>query len=106
MISALEQSGGAWLPRRLADCAVEEVDAGEGVSRVLLDVAGEPLLRVADARPIALLFGPEGGLEPDERELLEGGGWRPARLAENTLRFETAGIGAIAVVRAAQLANL
>jgi 16S rRNA (uracil1498-N3)-methyltransferase len=106
MIAALEQSGGAWLPRRLADCAVEEIDVGDDVNRILLDRDGEALLRVANARSSALLFGPEGGLEPAERELLQANGWRPARLAENTLRFETAGIAAIAVVRAAQLANL
>lgn len=106
MISALEQSGGAWLPKRLTDGAIEEIDATEDVSRILLDREGDALLRVADARPTALLFGPEGGLEPAERELLLASGWRLARLAENTLRFETAGIAAIAVVRAVQLANL
>jgi 16S rRNA (uracil1498-N3)-methyltransferase len=106
MISALEQSGGAWLPRRLSDCGVENIDAESGASRILLDRDGEPVLRVADAAPTTLLFGPEGGLEPDEREVLKANGWRLARLAEATLRFETAGIAAIAVVRAAQLANL
>ena len=106
MIAALEQSGGAWLPGRLADCEVEEIDVSDEVTRILLDRDGEALLRVANARPSALLFGPEGGLEPTERELLQTHGWRSARLAENTLRFETAGIAAIAVIRAAQLANL
>jgi 16S rRNA (uracil1498-N3)-methyltransferase len=106
MISALEQSGGAWMPRRLADCAIEEIDASDDATRILLDRDGDALLRVADARPSALLFGPEGGLDPLERELLRANGWRPARLSENTLRFETAGIAAIAVVRAAQLTHL
>jgi 16S rRNA U1498 N3-methylase RsmE len=34
---------------------------------------------------------------------LEARGWRRARLASTTLRFETAGVAAIAVIRAAQL---
>jgi 16S rRNA (uracil1498-N3)-methyltransferase len=49
------------------------------------------------------LLGPEGGIEADELAFLEANGWRPARLASTTLRFETAGIAAIAVIRAAQL---
>lgn len=105
MISALEQSAGAWLPRRLDDCSVEDVDAGDSDVRVLLDQDGPPLLKRGVMGAAALLFGPEGGLEPAERELLEANGWLPARLAETTLRFETAGIAAIAVVRAVQLAN-
>jgi 16S rRNA (uracil1498-N3)-methyltransferase len=106
MISALEQSGGAWLPRRLPDCGVDAIDVARDAARVLLDVGGEPLLRVAGARPTALLFGPEGGVEPDEREILLARGWTPARLADTVLRFETAGIAGLAVVRAAQAANL
>jgi 16S rRNA (uracil1498-N3)-methyltransferase len=106
MIAALEQSGGAWLPRRLPDCAIDAIAVDGSAVRLVLDRSGEPLLRVAGPGPTALLFGPEGGLEAVERETLMASGWRSARLAENTLRFETAGIAAIAVVRAVQLANL
>ena len=105
MISALEQSGGAWLPTRLPDCGVESIDADGSASRVLLDRAGQPILRLAMLPAMVLLFGPEGGLEPAEREFLIANGWQLATLAENTLRFETAGIAAIAVVRALRLAN-
>jgi 16S rRNA (uracil1498-N3)-methyltransferase len=102
MISALEQSGGAWLPRQLPDVAPRDV-IGAGMC-VLLDIGGEPLPRlVGSAGETSLLFGPEGGLERDEHEALVTGGWRAARLAATTLRFETAGIAAIAVVRAAQM---
>jgi 16S rRNA (uracil1498-N3)-methyltransferase len=105
MISALEQSGGAWLPARLPDCAVEGIEADRDALRVLLDRDGAPLIHLAAARSTVLLFGPEGGLEPAEREMLIAGGWQRACLADNTLRFETAGIAAVAVVRAADLAS-
>lgn len=102
MISALEQSGGAWLPRQLPD--VTPPDVGAPGTCILLDIDGEPLLRVAsDVKECALLFGPEGGLDGDERYALIAAGWKPAKLATTTLRFETAGIAAAAVVRAAQL---
>jgi 16S rRNA (uracil1498-N3)-methyltransferase len=102
MVSALEQSGGAWLPRQLPDVAPQDV-TGTGAC-VLLDIEGEPLLRgLADVPECSLLFGPEGGLEVEERNALLGAGWRPACLAATTLRFETAGIAAVAVVRAAQM---
>ncbi len=102
MISALEQSGGAWLPHQLPDVAPPDV-TGSDVC-VLLDVDGAPLLPlVSGARECALLFGPEGGLEVEEREALLAAGWKPARLAATTLRFETAGIAATAVVRAVQM---
>lgn len=102
MISALEQSGGGWLPRILPDVAPQNLTAPGGC--ILLDVDGDAILATVDGlKECALLFGPEGGLEADEREALIATGWRPARLAATTLRFETAGIAAVAVVRAAQM---
>ena len=103
MISALEQSGGAWLPRILTDVAPEAVSVPANATRILLDVDGEPLLRVSGEREAVILFGPEGGLEVEERERLVADGWRPAALATTTLRFETAGMAAVAVLRAAQM---
>jgi 16S rRNA (uracil1498-N3)-methyltransferase len=40
----------------------------------------------------ALLVGPEGGLDPQERQDLLAGGWWPVGLGERTLRLETAAI--------------
>jgi 16S rRNA (uracil1498-N3)-methyltransferase len=74
-------------------------------AQIILDATGGPLLSVLgrlDKEPVVLL-GPEGGIEADELAFLEAKGWRPARLASTTLRFETAGLAAIAVIRAAQL---
>jgi 16S rRNA (uracil1498-N3)-methyltransferase len=102
MISALEQSGGAWLPWRVADTAIEAIATPGEARRILLDRDGVALLTLAAPAPIVLLFGPEGGVEPDERAMLEANGWQRATLGGSTLRFETAGIAAIAVTRAAQ----
>lgn len=102
MLSALEQSGGAWLPTILPDAALPDVAREESDLPLLLDAAGEPLAGVPElsnaAAPV-ILFGPEGGLEASERDALIAQGWRPARLASTTLRFETAGIAAVAVCR-------
>lgn len=101
MIAALEQSGGAWLPRRLDDCTVDDIDVPSGAVRILLDRDADPLPGLANANAVVLLFGPEGGLESAERSVFLSAGWQRASLAETTLRFETAGIAAVAVVRAA-----
>jgi 16S rRNA (uracil1498-N3)-methyltransferase len=108
MIGALEQSGGDWLPRILPGVSLDELASGDVSNRqcILLDRSGDPLLAVArqgGAREPMLLFGPEGGIDDDERALLRDAGWQPARIADATLRFETAGVAAIAVVRGFQL---
>jgi 16S rRNA (uracil1498-N3)-methyltransferase len=102
MLSALEQSGGAWLPTLLPDALPDSIVRDSGDFGVLLDVAGEPLVRIdglSTAPSPVILFGPEGGLDASERDQLIEQGWRLARLASNTLRFETAGIAAVAVCR-------
>jgi 16S rRNA (uracil1498-N3)-methyltransferase len=102
MAAALEQSGGAWLPEVLPERPLGEALAAVGPSRrLLLDAGGEPLRPPAAPEPVALCFGPEGGLEPEEREQILAAGWVAATLGTNTLRFETAGIAAVAVLRAA-----
>jgi 16S rRNA (uracil1498-N3)-methyltransferase len=49
---------------------------------------------------VAILVGPEGGIERDELTRLIAEGWRPATLGPSTLRFETAATAAVSVVRA------
>ncbi len=108
MISALEQSGGAWLPEILPDADVDAIEAPALAARILLDVEGVPLLadgRLSSSAEPVVLFGPEGGIEDSEHALLLQRGWISAKLATNTLRFETAGVAAGATVRAAQLLN-
>jgi 16S rRNA (uracil1498-N3)-methyltransferase len=107
MISALTQSGGAWLPAILPDAAGDDVvqTAARGV-HFLLDVTGEPMLSVPASAPITIALGPEGGLDDDEREHLALARWMPVSLGVTTLRFETAGTAALAIARAALAANV
>jgi 16S rRNA (uracil1498-N3)-methyltransferase len=107
MISALTQSGGAWLPTLLPETSVDAVveAAGPG-SHFLLDGAGEPILSFSLTAPLTIAMGPEGGLDDDERERLMRVGWIPVSLGSATLRFETAGTAALAIARAALAANV
>lgn len=103
MVSAVEQSGGAWLPTVLPDTTTDGVAVGADEVGILLDAGGAPLASLVSlpsaATPV-LLLGPEGGLETAEVAELEARGWRLASLADTTLRFETAGVAAVAVCRA------
>jgi 16S rRNA (uracil1498-N3)-methyltransferase len=103
MISALEQSGGAWMPALLSDTSPGGLTLENEETGILLDAAGAPLpslVSLPSADIPVLLLGPEGGLEPSEVEELEAKGWRLGSLADTTLRFETAGVAAVAVCRA------
>jgi 16S rRNA (uracil1498-N3)-methyltransferase len=106
MIGAIEQSGSAWLPEIKPDVSLDALTFAEGENPIVLDHAGEPLLAApfvaSNAQPIVVL-GPEGGIERAELDLLMAAGWRRASLGPTTLRFETAGIAAVAVLRAVQL---
>jgi 16S rRNA (uracil1498-N3)-methyltransferase len=103
MQSALEQSGGAWLPTILDECEVEHaLIPGDG-TRVLLDASGEFMDPDEWRHVSALAVGPEGGTEDDELALARERGWRITSLGPSTLRFETAMIAGIALIRALQL---
>ena len=108
MIAALEQSGGAWLPEILPESTLDRaLEPGTAQPRILLDPAGDPLpqtlsrLTSHDSR-LTIGLGPEGGLDPDERDAFLQAGWRPASLGPNVLRFETAALAALAIVRSLQ----
>jgi len=108
MLAAMQQSGNPWLPVMYPAATVAAAVASrpDGVA-VLLDAGAPPLLDAlrgagaAIAAGVAVAIGPEGGFEPDERELLEAGGFHPASLGASVLRFETAALAAVATVRAA-----
>jgi 16S rRNA (uracil1498-N3)-methyltransferase len=107
MRSALEQSGGAWMPEIFEEC--ELADALRAVHPdlrgLVLDAQGAPVARTLEAHDggVALLIGPEGGLEAEEQAVALRAGWTAVALADTTLRFETAIVSAVAVVRALQL---
>lgn len=106
MIAALEQSGGAWLPEFIPEATLDTALAhARAETALLLDPAGEPLRDTSrfnshESRfTITLALGPEGGLDADERETFLAAGWRLASLGANVLRFETAGVAALAIIR-------
>ena len=102
MISALTQSGGGWLPEIHPSASVARAIAAapEG-SRVLLDAtSSEPMMTVNLSFPLVIALGPEGGLADDERQQMIDGGFTPVRIAPAILRFETAGVAALAIARA------
>lgn len=104
MINALEQSGGAWLPdiHPVTDLAIAAHDTSV-TARYLLDAAGDRLDASDASAGAAVILGPEGGLQPEERALLVAAGWRAVALASTILRFETAAVAAVAVIRAAHV---
>jgi 16S rRNA (uracil1498-N3)-methyltransferase len=105
MASALAQSGGAWLPQQSSEASPEEALAALPVGTwLLLDPSGEPIVPVIERRldvPVTIITGPEGGLEDEERDRLATRGAVSVSLATTILRFETAALAALAVVRAA-----
>jgi len=106
MISALIQSGGAWLPDIFPEAAVEAaLAATPRGTRILLDKEGEAEVESALRVPVSIALGPEGGIEPAELEQFLAADFKPLKLASNTLRFETAGVAGIAVVTARLTSN-
>jgi 16S rRNA (uracil1498-N3)-methyltransferase len=105
MIAALEQSGGAWLPRILGDADARSIDVPRETLPLLLDASGGSIIGPGALADTVVAIGPEGGLTSDEVMALRAEGWRPTRLAATTLRFETAGIAAVACLRAASLSK-
>lgn len=102
MVGALTQCGGAWLPVVYPDAPPDRaVAACPAGTRWLLDKSGEPLPTLLIVAPITLAIGPEGGLEPGERTDLLVSGFVPVALAPLTLRFDTAAIASLGLVRAA-----
>ena len=54
-----------------------------------------------EERDIVLVVGPEGGIAPEELDVLTAAGARAVRLGDTVLRTSTAGPAALAVVSAA-----
>lgn len=102
MISALTQSGGGWLPEIHPSAPMARaLAASPAANRILLDANAErSILSVNHEFPMVIALGPEGGLADDERQQMIDGGFTPVRIAPAVLRFETAGIAALAVARA------
>jgi 16S rRNA (uracil1498-N3)-methyltransferase len=101
-IAAAEQSARSCVPDVLAPRRLDEVVpaiAGFATS-MLLDPGGSPLAELGrPGSPLALLVGPEGGLDDDERRLATDFGFMAVRLGPRILRTETAPLAALAVIQ-------
>jgi 16S rRNA (uracil1498-N3)-methyltransferase len=106
MMSALLQSQGAWMPETFPSATVERAvaSAPEG-TRLLLDVGGQPILSMVLQEPVSIAIGPEGGIEDREKEVFVADGFVAVSLGATRLRFETAGVAALSIVRAALATN-
>lgn len=106
MTSALIQSGGGWLPDMFPEATVERAIAAAPLgTRILLAKDGEPIAGVPMRAPITIALGPEGGMEQAERDLFIGAAFLPVKLGMSTLRFETAGVVAVAIAAALQVTS-
>ena len=101
MISALTQSGGGWLPEIHPAAPIDRaiVAAPTGTRLVLDRDSRESIVSATLSPPVTIALGPEGGFESIEKEELAAAGFSALRLVGNVLRFETAGIAALAAVR-------
>lgn len=102
MVSALEQSAGAWLPQLYPDATLERaLTALPDGLRFVLDPAAEHSIAALPqvSAPVTVAVGPEGGIEPSEMALLAAAHFQPVRLGGNILRFETAALAALAILR-------
>ncbi|MGI4886427.1 MAG: RsmE family RNA methyltransferase [Janthinobacterium lividum] len=99
-VSALKQSGQAWLPQldELTDFAPFVAAADAATTFIAHLEAGErtALAHVAAAGPgCCVLIGPEGDFTPEEIALALGRGIRPVTLGASRLRTETAALAAV-----------
>lgn len=102
MIGALEQSGSAWLPTIYPEATLERaIAAAPRGAHCVLDAAGDSMPATEMIAPLCIAVGPEGGIDAAERDTLVSAGWLPVAIGRSTLRFETAGVAALAIARAA-----
>ncbi len=105
MEGALAQSEGAWIPQIFPEASPERAMlAAPPGDRIVLDPSGEPLIgdgAPALRAPLTIALGPEGGFEAGEVDDLIAAGFRRVRLGSTILRFETAGVAALAIARTA-----
>ena len=103
-ISACEQSGRAILPEITFQRDLDQAIAtSTSDCKLLLDFSGDSLTSVLQQRPpsmpLAILLGPEGGLNPAEIEYAKSNGFATVTLGPRVLRTETAAITALAIAQ-------
>jgi len=103
-ISACEQSGRAIVPEITFLRNLEQAIATSTRKfKLLLDLNGDPLPSVLKQQPpgtpLAILLGPEGGLNPAEIAFARTSDYAPVSLGPRVLRTETAAISALAIAQ-------
>jgi 16S rRNA (uracil1498-N3)-methyltransferase len=99
-VSACEQCGTDWLPQIATPSTVHDWQQTlDAELRLVLAPAEAPLTGTASPRSVALLIGPEGGLDPHEIAAAAAAGFVPTRLGPRILRTETAPVAALAVLQ-------
>lgn len=104
-IEALEQSERSDLVEVKGPVKFDELLSSSQADLKLIaaERSGQILLRElvrTETRSVAVLIGPEGGYSDRELEVAEAAGFIPVSLGSTILRSETAGIAAIAMIRA------
>jgi 16S rRNA (uracil1498-N3)-methyltransferase len=101
---AAKQSIRAWTPEVAELATTKQLAAmASGARLLVLEPGGTtPLTSIRpDGRDLVLVVGPEGGIAPQELELLREAGAEAVRLGSTVLRTSTAGPAALAVLNAA-----
>ena len=102
--AACEQCGRNRLPEIVAPCSLEQLWQSATLPSLRLLLAPHAQTGLASAlisRPaeLAVLIGPEGGLDPHEESRVAELGFRPTSLGPRVLRTETAGLAVLAAVQ-------
>ena len=101
-ISACEQCGRAQIPQIafLANMR-EAIDESIAEVNLILDIDGDSIASnsTTPVSSVAILAGPEGGLDQSELEAARCAGFQPVSLGPRVLRFETAAISALATIQ-------
>ena len=71
-------------------------DVGPAEYRILHILISK--IDMLNAKSIAFVIGPEGGIDDSERELLIKKGFVPVSLGDNILRTETAGLAVMSII--------
>lgn len=100
---ACEQCGRAFVPEIAAPCTLETALGLTPAdwTRLTPDPAAAQPMAAVDLPTVglALLIGPEGGLDDGERSLAEAAGFQPVQLGPRILRTETAAITGLALAQ-------
>ena len=101
-VAAAEQCGRNRIPEIVAPRAFAQwLEAWPGTGIVFLPDAKHPLCALAPpAAPVAIVIGPEGGLDPRESAWATARGFAAVRLGPRVLRVDTAVAAAVAVAQA------